>query len=165
MALAGASLPVRGSIEKRAMTTRRFALILGLVFVAVGVAGFIPFLAHPEAGAALAGNAAAGSAPPRLLGPGDDMLFGLFPVNPVLSGFHLLCGLWGLAASRGRSAALSYARIVAILYAVLALAGLLPATQTGFDMVPLYAKDVWLHGAIALAALFFGWVANEAPPR
>jgi Domain of unknown function (DUF4383) len=147
------------------MTTRSFALILGLVFVAIGVAGFIPALAHPEAGAVLAGNAAAGSPPLRLLGPGDDMLFGLFPVNPVLSGLHLLSGLAGLLASRRRGAALVYARIVAILYAMLALAGLLPATQTGFDLVPLYAKDVWLHGAIALAAAFFGWAANEAPPR
>ncbi|HEV7660979.1 MAG TPA: DUF4383 domain-containing protein [Allosphingosinicella sp.] len=146
------------------MSTRSFALILGLVFVAIGVAGFIPFLAHPEAGAALAGNAAAGAGPPRLLGPGDDMLFGLFPVNPMLSGFHVLCGLWGLAASRGRGPALSYARIVAILYALLAIAGLLPATQTGFGLVPLYAKDVWLHGLVALAAAYFAWVTHEAPP-
>jgi hypothetical protein len=146
------------------MSTRSFALVLGLVFVAAGVAGFIPVLAHPEAGAALAGNAAAGAPPPRLLGPGDDMLFGLFPVNPMLSGFHLLCGLWGLAASRWRRPALSYARIVAILYALLAIAGLLPATQTGFGLVPLYAKDVWLHGLIALAAAYFGWVTHEAPP-
>jgi hypothetical protein len=149
------------------MTTRTFALILGLFFVAIGIAGFIPAFAHPEAGAVLAGNvsAAAGSAAPKLLGPGDDMLFGLFPVNAVLSGFHLLCGLWGLIASRGRAAALAYARIVAILYALLALAGLLPATQTGFALLPLYAKDVWLHGLIALAAAYFGWVTHEAPPR
>lgn len=152
------------------MTTRTFALILGLIFVAIGVAGFIPALAHPEAGAALAGNlsAAAHSGPvpaPRMLGPGDDMLFGLFPVNPLLSGLHLLCGLWGLIAARGRRAALAYARIVAILYALLALAGLMPATQTGFDLMPLYAKDVWLHGLIALAGAYFGWVTHEAPPR
>jgi hypothetical protein len=149
------------------MSTRSFALVLGLVFAALGAAGFIPLLAHPEAGAVLAGNAAAaaGAAPPMMLGPGDDMLFGLFPVNPLLSGLHLLSGLGGLIVSRRRSAALSYARIVAILYAMLALAGLLPATQTGFDLMPLYAKDVWLHGAIALAAAYFGWVAHEAPPR
>jgi hypothetical protein len=150
------------------MTTRNFALILGLVFVALGIAGFIPFLAHPEAGAALAGNAAAGPAAipaPPMLGPGHDMLFGLFPVNPWHNGLHLLFGLWGLLASRGRGAALSYARIVAILYLLLALAGLLPATQTGFDLLPLYAKDVWLHGGIALAAAYFGWVTHDAAPR
>lgn len=146
------------------MSTRRFALILGLFFVTAGAAGFIPFLAHPEAGAVLSGNLSAGGSP-AMLGTGHDMLFGLFPVNPLHNGLHLLFGLWGLAAARRRGAALFYARMVAILYALLALAGLLPAIQTGFGLVPLYAKDVWLHGVIALAAAYFGWVTHEAPPR
>lgn len=151
------------------MTTRTFALILGLFFVAAGIAGFIPFLAHPEAGG-LAGNAsaAAQSAPAHagaMLGTGHDMLFGLFPVNPLHNGVHLLFGLWGLIAAGTRGRALAYARTVAILYALLALAGLLPATQTGFGMLPLYAKDVWLHGLIALAAAYFGWVTHAPGAR
>jgi hypothetical protein len=152
------------------MSTRRFALILGLFFVAAGIAGFIPFFAHPEASGALADAAEASGNSAQahggmMLGTGHDMLFGLFPVNPLHNGVHLLFGLWGLIASRRRGAALFYARFVAILYALLALSGLLPATQTGFGLLPLYAKDVWLHGAIALAGGYFGWVANESPPR
>jgi len=153
------------------MSTRRFALILGLFFVAAGVAGFIPFFAHPEAGGALIdtiGNSARAQAQanaPMMLGTGHDMLFGLFPVNSLHNGVHLLFGLWGLIAARKPGAALLYARLVAILYVLLALAGLLPATQTGFGLLPLYAKDVWLHGAIALAGAYFGWVAQESPPR
>ena len=144
------------------MSTRRFALILGLFFATAGAAGFIPFLAHPEAGAVLAENLSAAESP-AMLGTGHDMLFGLFPVNPAHNGLHLLFGLWGLVAARRQGAALLYARMVAILYALLALAGLLPTIQTGFGLVPLYAKDVWLHGAIALAAAYFGWVTHEAP--
>ena len=152
------------------MSTRRFALILGLFFVAAGIAGFIPFLAHPETGATLADNMvavgnSAQSHGPMMLGTGHDMLFGLFPVNPLHNGVHLLFGLWGLIATRKRGAALFYARFVAILYALLALAGLLPATQTGFGLLPLYAKDVWLHGAIALAGAYFGWATQDSPPR
>jgi len=151
------------------MSTRRFALILGLFFVVAGIAGFIPFLAHPETGAGLAGNISAGAphspAHRAVLGTGDDMLFGLFPVNPLHNIVHLLFGLWGLLASRARRAALVYARVVAVLYALLALAGLMPVTQTGFGFVPLYAKDVWLHAVIALAAAFFGWVSHEQPRR
>ena len=85
------------------MSTRRFALLLGLFFVRAGIAGFLPFLAHPEAGTALAGNMIA--PPPHggaILGTGDDMLFGLFPVNAAHNAVHLLFGLWGLAASRTR---------------------------------------------------------------
>jgi len=151
------------------MSTRRFAFILGLFFVGAGLAGFVPFLSHPEAGSVLAdgvsGAAEAGSAKAQaVLGTGDDMLLGLFPVNPLLNGLHIMFGLGGLLASRGRGLALFYARAVAILFALLALAGLLPATQTGFGLMPLYAKDVWLHGLIALAAAYFGWVTQEPLP-
>lgn len=147
------------------MTTRKFALILGLFFVAAGLAGFVPPLAHPEAGTVIADNlVGAASHAHAGFGPGDPMLFGLFPVGLGHNAVHLLFGLWGLAASRSAGRALTYARGVAILYALLALAGLIPATQTGFGLVPLYAKDVWLHGAIALAAAYFGWVNRNPNP-
>ena len=145
------------------MSTRRFAFFLGLFFVLAGVAGFLPFLAHPEAGAALPDNGMAGAGHGRaILGTGDDMLFGLFPVNAVHNVVHLLFGLWGLTASRTWRGALVYARSVAIIYLLLAIAGLLPALQTGFGLIPLYAKNVWLHGLIALGGLYFGWAARGA---
>ena len=145
------------------MSTRRFAFFLGIFFIVAGIAGFLPFLAHPEAGATLPDNAIAmpghGGA---ILGTGDDMLFGLFPVNAVHNAVHLLFGLWGLAAARSWRGALVYARSVAIIYVLLAIAGLLPGAQTGFGLIPLYAKDVWLHGLIALGGLYFGWAARGA---
>ena len=148
------------------MTTRRFAFLLGLFFVLAGIAGFLPFLAYPEAGVTLADNAIAAPAHGHaILGTGDAMLFGLFPVNAAHNGVHILFGLWGLAAARSRRGALFYARAVAIIYALLAIAGLLPLTQTGFGLVPLYAKDVWLHGLIALGGLYFGWATHDEERR
>ena len=145
------------------MSSRRFAFILGCLFVLAGIAGFVPFLAHPEAGATLADNVVAAPAHGgAILGTGDNMLFGLFPVNAAHNGVHILFGLWGLAASRSRRGALAYARSVAIIYFALAIAGLLPLTQTGFGLIPLYAKDVWLHGLIALGGLYFGWTSQDA---
>jgi hypothetical protein len=147
------------------MSTRRFAFLLALFFLLAGIAGFLPFLAHPEAGATLADNAIATPDHGRaILGTGDDMLFGFFPVNAAHNIVHILFGLWGLAAARARRAAVIYARSVAVIYFALAIAGLLPATQTGFGLVPLYAKDVWLHGLIALGGLYFGWAAHDAEP-
>jgi len=144
------------------MSTRRFAFLLGLFFLLAGIAGFLPFLTWSEAGVTLPDNAIAAPAHGHaILGTGDVMLFGLFPVNAVHNGVHLLFGLWGLAASRGRRGAVAYARSVAIIYVVLAVAGLLPLTMTGFGLVPLYAKDVWLHGLIALGGLYFGWASHE----
>ncbi len=145
------------------MSTRRFAFILGCLFVLAGIAGFLPLVAHPEAGATLPDNGLAlhghGGA---ILGTGDAMLFGLFPVNAAHNVVHILFGLWGLTASRSWRGALIYARSVAIIYLLLAIAGLLPALQTGFGLIPLYAKDVWLHGLVALGGLYFGWAARGA---
>jgi hypothetical protein len=129
------------------MSTRTFALIFGILFIAIGAAGFVPSLiAAPDVGD---------------IG-GHGMLFGLFAVNTPHNVVHLLFGLWGLAASRSVSAATAYARGVAIIYAVLALFGLLPGVQDGFGAMPLYGKDVWLHGALALFGAYFGWV-NRNP--
>jgi len=144
------------------MSTRRFAFCLGILFILAGIAGFLPFFAHPEAGATLADNMIAAPDHGRaILGTGDAMLFGLFPVNAVHNLVHFLFGLWGLAASRSRRGAFLYARSIAVIYFLLAIAGLLPAVQTGFGLIPLYAKDVWLHGLIALGGLYFGWAAHD----
>jgi len=129
------------------MSTRNFALIFGIVFIAVGVAGFVPSLVYAPDGGDMGGH---------------GMLLGLFPVNTLHNVVHLLFGLWGLAASRSAGGAVAYARGVAIIYAVLAVLGLLPATQDGFGYVPLYGKGVWLHAALALVAAYFGWV-NRSP--
>jgi hypothetical protein len=129
------------------MSTRTFALIFGIVFLAVGIAGFVPQLLQGAEGGDMGGH---------------QMLLGLFPVNPAHNVVHILFGLWGLAASRSAGGAVAYARGVAIIYAVLAIAGLIPATADGFGLVPLYGKNVWLHGALALVSAYFGWV-NRSP--
>ena len=132
------------------MNTRTFALIFGIVFLAAGVAGFIPQLLQPPQGGAIA--------------PGMPhmMLLGMFPVNPMHNIVHLLFGVWGLAASRGSASALLYARGVAIIYAVLVICGFIPSLDTLFGLVPLYGNDIWLHLALAIVAAYFGWV-NRSP--
>jgi hypothetical protein len=132
------------------MNTRTFALIFGIVFIAAGVAGFIPALLQPPQGGAIA--------------PGAHhmLLLGMFPVNPVHNAVHLLFGLWGLAASRGQAAALLYARGVAVIYAVLTVAGFVPRLDDLFGLCPLYGNNIWLHGALAVVAAYFGWV-NRSP--
>jgi len=39
--------------------------------------------------------------------------------------------------------------------------GLLPATNTTFDLIPIFSNDVWLHAATALIAGYFGFLAPE----
>lgn len=128
------------------MSTRTFALIFGIVFLAVGIAGFIPGLVtdlhagHPE----VAGN--------------GGQLLGLFPVNEIHNIVHLAFGLWGLAASRSLAQSVTYARGVAIIYALLTVMGFIPTLNTLFGLAPLYGNDIWLHALLALVAAYFGWI-------
>jgi len=133
------------------MNTRTFALIFGIVFLAVGVAGFVPQLVQPAEGGAM-----------NMGGEDMGMLLGMFPVNKWHNVVHLLFGLWGLIASRSGPGAVTYARGVAIIYAVLTVLGFIPSLWTLGGFVPLYGNDVWLHGAIAVVAAYFGWV-NRSP--
>jgi len=132
------------------MSTRTFALIFGIVFLAVGALGFVPGMVQPLHAdhPAVSGNA--------------GQLLGLFPVNEFHNAVHILFGLWGIAASRSLGGAVLYARGVALIYALLTVAGFVPALDTGFGMVPLYGNNIWLHGALALVAAYFGW-AHRSP--
>ena len=120
------------------MQTRYFALILGLAFLLIGVLGFVPAL---------------GGSPNMEHGH----LLGLFPVNAVHNLAHIVFGIWGVAAWRRWESARFYARGVAVLYGVLAIAGLIPRLDTVFGLMPIHGNDVWLHAVIAIASAIFGF--------
>lgn len=132
------------------MNTRTFALLFGIVFLAVGALGFLPSMVHPPMD---------GHDVSMTQGYGD--LLGLFPVNMLHNIVHILFGVWGLLAYRSLAGARTYARGVAIIYAVLTVLGLLPATNTTFGLIPIYGNDVWLHAALALVAAYFGWMNRD----
>jgi hypothetical protein len=132
------------------MSTRSFALIFGIVFLAIGALGFVPGVVQPLH-----------PGHPPVAGNGGQLL-GLFPVNELHNGVHILFGLWGLMASRSLGGAVLYARGVAIIYGVLTIAGFVPNLDTMFGLVPLFGNNIWLHGAIALVAAYFGW-AHRSP--
>jgi hypothetical protein len=138
-----------------ARNVRYFALVYGIVFLVVGIAGFFPGLvAPPEEGRQLAVNS------------GFGLLFDLFPVNVLHNLVHVVFGIWGLAAYRTFSASRAYARAVAVIYAVLTVMGLIPALATTFGFIPIYGHDVWLHAGTALIASYFGWrTENEVERR
>lgn len=133
------------------MNTRTFALVWGVLFLLIAASGFIPGLLQPH-----------GAGHPDLAVEtlyGDAL--GLFPVNIIHSGLHLLYGLWGLAASRSWSGARTYAKVVAISYGALVPLGLIPATNTVFGLVPIFGNDVWLHALLAAPAIYFGFLHRD----
>jgi hypothetical protein len=133
------------------MATRYFALIYGIVFLLVGIAGFIPGLKTPmDMDVHLAVDGVSG----RLLG--------LFPINSLHNIVHLAFGVWGVLAYRTFPAARLYGRSVAIIYGVLTIMGLIPVLNTTFGLIPLYSHDIWLHAVLAIIAAYFGFAAAPA---
>jgi len=126
---------------------RQFALALGIVFLGVGILGFIPTvtMTHPDPNLSING-------------PGTGMLLGLFHVNPLHNVVHILFGVLGIAAAYGGWPR-SYARFVAVAYALLAIMGLIPVARINytFGLIPIEGHDVWLHALIAIAAAIVGW--------
>lgn len=130
---------------------RTFALVFGIIYLLVGISGFVPGLnqmGHPDPGADLVVDSFSG----RLLG--------LFPVNILHNVVHMAIGLWGILASRSVAGSRLFGKGLAIFYGLLAILGLIPGLNTLFGLVPIYGHDVWLHALSALIAAYFGFVAR-----
>ena len=130
------------------MATRWFALVIGIVYLAVGIAGFFPALGDDR------------TSPDLVVDAHYRDLFGLFPINVLHNIVHLVIGVLGILAYRTWTAARAYSRGLAILYGILAIMGLIPALETTFDLIPLFSHDVWLHALTALVAAYFGWIVR-----
>lgn len=110
------------------------AVIFGVVFLVIGILGFIP--------QALVGQ----------------NLFGLFHVNAAHNIVHLMSGivaLWcGLSSER---ASRIYFQVFGIVYGIVALLGIYYQNQDILGVVANNVHDIWLHAVIAAVALYLGF--------
>jgi hypothetical protein len=120
---------------------RKVALIFGIVFLLVGILGFIT-----PGGMSMEAE------------PAPGMLLGLFPVNLLHNVVHLLFGVWGLVASRSWGGAKTYAQVGGVIYIVLAVLGFV--VPTTFGLIPIGGHDIWLHAALGLALAGIGFTAK-----
>lgn len=136
------------------MGTRYFALILGIVYLLVGLMGLIPgLLQEPSSPDPVAVDILHGD------------LLGIFPVNIVHTLVHLAVGVWGIMAYRRYDSARGFSRAIGIIFGLLFLMGLIPGARVMFGLAPLHGADVWLHLLTSLAGLYFGVVAPRATDR
>jgi hypothetical protein len=137
------------------MSTRSFTLLVGFLYLAGGLLGFLPGLIQPPPT----------DAPRLAVEGGYGYLLGLFPINTLHNLVHLVIGAWGLVASRSFAAARLFARGLAVIYGVLTIMGLFPGVDTAFGFIPLFGHDVWLHGITTLVAVYFGFLAPAEVTR
>lgn len=120
---------------------RTAAKLFGYVFVAIGILGFVPGLAP------------------------DGHLLGIFHINTLHNIIHLASGAVALMAGYASyKASRTYFQVFGIVYALVALLGLMSGDNDILGLVANNGADNLLHIAIAAAALYlgFGPVRDEA---
>jgi hypothetical protein len=136
------------------MQIRYVALFIGVLFLLLGLAGFVPSLV-------LLPNAAADApiqAPNLTFSDGYGYLFGLFPVNYLHNAVHIAVGVLGIAAYTSLGGSVLYLRGFAIAYFLIALMGLLPITNTVFGEMPIYGNNVWFNALTGAIAAYYGFL-------
>ncbi|MFI1003238.1 DUF4383 domain-containing protein [Streptomyces galbus] len=122
------------------------ALIVGAVFLLVGVLGFVPGITTHYGTMEFAAHHS------------QAKLLGIFQVSVLHNLVHLAFGVAGLALSRTASQARLYLLAGGAIYLVLWLYGMVIDRDSAANFVPINTADNWLHfllglGMIALGAL------------
>jgi uncharacterized protein DUF4383 len=125
------------------------ALIVGVVFLLVGILGFIPGITTNYSEMAFAGHQS------------GAMLLGLFQVSVLHNIVHLLFGIAGLAMARTAAGARNFLIYGGVIYAVLWLYGLLIDQSSAANFVPLNTADNWLHLLLAVAMIALGFLVGR----
>ncbi|MEU4674815.1 DUF4383 domain-containing protein [Amycolatopsis sp. NPDC023774] len=132
--------------------------IVAVVFLLVGILGFIPGVTTDYNQMSFAGHGS------------TAMLFGVFMVSTLHNIVHLLFGVVGLACTRTAGAARLFLLVGGVVYLVLWLYGLLIDHGSDANFVPFNNADNWLHlglgiGMIALGLLTGREARNVATPH
>ena len=113
---------------------KTIAIIFGVVFLLIGVLGFVPAAAP------------------------NEMLLGIFHVNAAHNVVHLLSGaaaLW--AGMTSLAASKLYFKIFGIVYALVAVLGFMKGEGMLLGLISNNMANVWLHVAIAAVSLIVGF--------
>jgi hypothetical protein len=124
--------------------------LIGLVFLVVGIAGFIPGITtNLYDGLEFAGH------------DGDAELLGIFQVSVLHNIVHLLFGVAGLALSRTISGSRTFLVGGGAIYLVLWLYGLIIDKDSDANFVPLDSADDWLHFGLGVAMIALGLLLSR----
>ena len=121
------------------------AMLFGVVFLVVGILGFIPGITTNYDDLKFAGEDSAAE------------LLGIFRVSILHNIVHLLFGLAGLALARTFEGARTYMIGGGIVYLALWILGLVG----GADWIPANDADHWLHLALGIAMIGLGYLTSR----
>ncbi len=130
----GSGVATRSNIQKA-------ALAVGVVFLLVGVLGFIPGITSNYDSLQFAGS------------DSEAQLLGVFQVSMLHNIVHLLFGIAGVVMSKTASGAYNFLLWGGVIYAVLFIYGLIVPQDSAANFVPVNAADNILHLVLAIAMI------------
>ena len=133
----------RGAVPPRSLL-RTAALLVGAVFLLVGVLGFVPGVTAHYGDMSAAGTGS------------DAELLGIFQVSVLHNVVHLLFGVAGVLLSRTNEGARAYLVGGGVIYLVLWLYGLVVDKGSDANFVPLNTADDWLHFVLGVCMIGLG---------
>lgn len=132
---------------------QKVALVFGIVFLIIGIAGFIPGLTTNVEAMQFAGHES------------GALLLGLFQVSILHNIVHLLYGVAGLAFATSYAGSKNYLIWGGVVYAVIFLYGLFVTGDNPANFVPFNTADNWLHIVLAVAMVALGFALTRSPDR
>ncbi|MFD9941227.1 DUF4383 domain-containing protein [Nonomuraea sp. NPDC059023] len=120
------------------------ALAVGIVFLLVGVLGFIPGVTTNYDELQAAGHHS------------DALLLGIFQVSILHNIVHLAFGIAGIVMARTFTAARAFLIGGGIIYLLLWIYGMLINPTSDLNFVPVNAADNWLHLILGLGMIGLG---------
>ena len=116
---------------------KKLSMLTGVVFLVVGILGFVPGVTNE-----------------------DNLLLGIFQVGTLQNLIHIIGGLAALAAASTEAYAKLYFQVFGVVYAVVALAGVLQG-DTVLGLFDVNAAENILHVVLAIAFLGIGFGLPE----
>jgi len=117
---------------------KTLGMLFGIVFLAVGILGFVPGVTT------------------------NDMLLGIFMVNAAHSVVHIVSGaIFLIASMSGAGAARLWFQIFGVIYAVVAVLGFMNGDKPILGLISSSMNDTWLHVVLAAAMLIIGFATPK----
>lgn len=127
-------------------STQNLALLVGVVFLAVGILGFVPGITTNYSDLSFAGNHS------------EAKLLGIFQVSILHNMVHLLFGVAGVALARSLGGAKTYLIGGGVVYLALFVYGLIVDQGSSANFVPVNNADNVLHLGLGIGMIALGLV-------
>ena len=121
---------------------KKIGLAFGVIFVLVGLAGYVPALTP------------------------DGKLLGIFAVNGAHNLVHIVTGAIALVVALASPANMSmFFKVFGVVYGLVALLGFFAGEQPLLGVIAHNLADTWLHVAIAAVSLWLGFGMKPEGPQ